>query len=70
MARRPKWVCHTVTELKHPVPNSEMSQRLDEVAEILIECLRQLHKSQCSSQEVSASDPLRALARERTGTDD
>ena len=69
MRRKPKWECETVIEVNHPVAADEMSQRLDEVTEILIDCLRQLRSPQSIPHEVLVSGPLRDISRERTGTD-
>lgn len=69
MRRKPKWDCDTVTELSSPVSADEMSQRLDEVSEILVECLRQLRSFKSIPHEVLVSDPLRDISRDRTGTD-
>jgi hypothetical protein len=69
MGRKPKWECDTVIELSVPVATDEMSQRLDEVAGVLIECLRQLRSPKSIPHEVLVSDLLRDFSRDRTGTD-
>ena len=69
MGRRPKWICNTVVELRHEITADEMSQRLDEVTEILVECLRQLRSSKPIPHEVLISDPDRDISRDRTGSD-
>lgn len=68
MSRRPSWICETVIELKHPVSDSEMSQRLDEVLGVLVECLGQLRRSTSYSHENPVSDLLREVSRKGTGS--
>ena len=69
MRRKPKWECDTVIEVSSPVSANEMSQRLDEVVEILVDCLRQFRSPKSIPHEVLISDPLRDISRDRTGSD-
>lgn len=69
MARRPSWVCDTVIALERRVSDSEMSQRLDEVVKVLIDCLRQLQSSKSHPHENPVADLFGDHSQEGTGTD-